>query len=111
MHDQKIDVLFSSLGQNTRRNINRRADTRDAAGIFDLQTVKRIVPIAHVANPQKLVRITDNLVKRSHDLLSNLKVQPQFPNKSQIGNPKKINYSIFEIIEEKIGVSSRASSA
>ena len=67
MHDQKIDVLFCSLGQNARRNINRRADACDPAGIFDLETVKRIVPIAHVANPQKAVCITDNLVKRSHE--------------------------------------------
>src|SRR5215472_15832642 len=66
MHDQKIDVLFGSLGQNARRNINRRADARDPAGIFDLNAVKRIVPIAYVANPQKAVRVTDNLGKRPH---------------------------------------------
>ena len=53
MHDQKIDVLFCSLGQNARRNIDRRTDACDPAGIFDLKTVKRIVPIAHVANPQE----------------------------------------------------------
>src|SRR5205823_6922153 len=67
MYDQKIDVSFFSPGQNAGRTINRRADARDPAGIFDLQTVKCIVPIAHVANSQKPVRITDNLVKRSHD--------------------------------------------
>src|SRR5882724_7799810 len=116
MRDQKIDVLFCSLSQNARRNINRRADARDPAGIFDLETVKRIVPIAHVANPQKAVGVTNNLVKRSHAYLSSLKLQipipnSQFPNKSQIGNPKKSNFSIFEIIEEKISVSSRACSA
>src|SRR5262245_5683227 len=66
MDDQKIDVSFLSVGQNPRRNINRRADARNTAGIFDLQTIKRIVPIAHVANPQKAVCITDNLGKRRH---------------------------------------------
>src|SRR5437762_11047517 len=67
MHDQKIDFLFCSLGQNARRNINRRTDACDPAGIFDLETIKRIVPITHVANPQEAVRKTDNLVKRSHE--------------------------------------------
>src|SRR5215469_4118223 len=67
MHDHKIDVLFCSLGQNARRNINRRADARDRAGIFDLNAVKGIVPIAYLPNPQKAVRVTDNLGKRSHE--------------------------------------------
>src|SRR5438094_2677684 len=67
MHDQKIDVLFCSLDQNARRNINRRTDACDPAGIFDLKTVKRIIPIAHVANPQKVVGVTDNLGKRRHE--------------------------------------------
>src|SRR5438046_8974596 len=92
MHDQKIDFLFCSLGQNARRNINRRTDACDPAGIFDLETVKRIVPIAHVANPQKAVRITDNLVKRSHAYLSNLKLQIPMPNSQanlKLENPKK----------------------
>src|SRR4029453_8853808 len=67
MHDQKIDVLFCSLGRNARRNINPRTDARDPARIFDLETIKRIVPIAYVANPQEAVGITDDLVKRSHE--------------------------------------------
>jgi hypothetical protein len=61
MHDQKVDVPFCGLAQNARRNVDRRADARDAAGIFNLQTVKRIVPIAHVANAQKAVRVSDNV--------------------------------------------------
>jgi hypothetical protein len=52
-----------SLGQNARRNINRGTDACDPAGIFDLETIKRIIPIAYVTNPQKAVRKTDNLVK------------------------------------------------
>jgi hypothetical protein len=67
MDDQKVDVLFCSLGQNASRNVDRRADARDPAGIFNLETVKRIVPIAHVANAQKAIRITDNVGKRRHD--------------------------------------------
>src|ERR1043166_1991601 len=60
MHDQKIDALFGSLGQNARRNVNRRADARDPVGILDLETVKRIVPIVHFANAQKAVCVADN---------------------------------------------------
>src|SRR5262245_39310433 len=66
MDDQEIDVSFYRLGQNARRNVDRRADSCDPAGIFDLQTVQRIVPIAHFANPQVTVRITDNVGKRRH---------------------------------------------
>jgi hypothetical protein len=61
MHDQKIDISLCSLGQNACRSVDRRADARDPAGIFDLQTVKRIVPIAHVANAQKAIRVSDNV--------------------------------------------------
>src|SRR5229473_471203 len=39
MHEQKIDILLRSCRQYARRNIHRRADFRDAAGVFDLQTV------------------------------------------------------------------------
>jgi len=61
MHHQKIDVPFCGLGQNACRSVDDRADARDPAGIFDLQTIKRIIPIAHVANAQKAIRITDNV--------------------------------------------------
>src|SRR5262245_41671164 len=66
MHDQKISLSLCSLRQNARRNINRRSDARDTTGIFDLQTIKRIVPIANVTNAQILVGVTDNLGKRRH---------------------------------------------
>src|SRR5215471_442482 len=66
MHDQKIDPLFGSLRQNARRNVNRCTDARDPAGIFDLKAVKRVLPIAYVANGKKAVRVTDNLGKRRH---------------------------------------------
>src|SRR4029453_18534570 len=62
-----IDVPFCGMGQNARRNVDRRADPRDPAGIFDLQTVKRILPVAHTANAQKPVGVTDNVGKRRHD--------------------------------------------
>src|SRR5262245_41336330 len=66
MHDQKISLSLCSLRQNARRNINRRSDARDTTGIFDLQTIKRIVPIANVTSPQIPVSVTDNLGKRRH---------------------------------------------
>src|SRR5215831_17768125 len=68
MHDQKIDVSLLSLGQNGRGYINRCTDTRNSAGIFNLETVKRIVPVAHFTNAQNAVRVTDNLQERCHDL-------------------------------------------
>src|SRR5262245_37797226 len=61
MDDQKIDVPFCGLDQNACRSVDGRADVRDPAGIFNLQTVKRIVPIAHVANAQKAIRVTNNV--------------------------------------------------
>src|SRR2546421_11811165 len=61
MHNQKIDVSLLSLGQHARRNINRPADARHPAGVFDLESVKGVVPITHMANTQKAGRVTDNL--------------------------------------------------
>src|SRR5215216_6229419 len=102
MHDQKIHVSFLSLRQNARRNINCRADAGDPPGIFDLETVKRIVPIAHIANSQKAVCITHDLGKRSHAYLSDLKLQIPMPNsqaKSQMGKSKKGNHSILRSLK------------
>src|SRR6266404_3898340 len=59
--DQKIDSFLCGLGQNARGNVDCRADSRNSAGIFNLQTIKRVVPIAHVANAQKLTRVIDDL--------------------------------------------------
>jgi hypothetical protein len=60
--------MFLCLGQNARRNVNRSSDARYATGIFDLETIKRIIPIAYLANTQEAIGVTDNLGKRRHDV-------------------------------------------
>ena len=67
MHDQKIDFFLCGLCQNARGNIDRRAETRYASGIFNLQTIERIVPIADLLNAQETVGITNDLSKRRHE--------------------------------------------
>src|SRR5881227_3343829 len=68
MHNQQIDVSLLSLGEYARRNIDRSADARHAAGVFDLEAVQRIVPVAHFPNTQKVVSVSDNFRKWRHDV-------------------------------------------
>ena len=66
MHDQKIDIFICGFGQDARRDIHRRANFRRAAGVFDLQTVQRIVPIADFANAQVVVGVLNNFRQSRH---------------------------------------------
>ena len=59
MHKQKVDILLRGRCQYARRDIHCRTDFRDAAGVFDLQTVERILPVANFPNPQVAVEIRD----------------------------------------------------
>ena len=66
MHNQQIDLSLLSFGQYAGRNINRRADQRDPARIFDLEPVKRVIPIAYFSNAQKVVGIIDHVRECRH---------------------------------------------
>ena len=67
MHDEKINILLCRGSENACRNIHRRSNFRNFAGIFDLQTVQGIRPISNLLNAQIIVRVVDNLGKCRHD--------------------------------------------
>src|SRR5215510_1390706 len=106
MDDQEIDVAFYRLGRNARRNIDRRADARDPTGIFDLQTVERIVPIAHVTNMQIPVRVTYDFGKRRHDYLVGLSLQIYPVSAPNPNSQKKLNHQIPKRDEARINADS-----
>ena len=60
--------LVFAASVKTRVETSTAAPMRVTRPEFSIcRPIKRIVPIAHVANPQKAVGVTDNLGKRSHD--------------------------------------------
>src|SRR5581483_6219009 len=67
MHYQKIDILFRCVCQDACRGVNARSDFSDASGVFDLQTIECVVPIAYFTNTQKIISMVNNVRKRRHD--------------------------------------------
>jgi hypothetical protein len=67
VHDHKIDILFHCGFQDSCRGVNARSDFTNASGVFDLQTIKRVVPVVYFTNAQKIVCIVNNFRERRHD--------------------------------------------
>ena len=66
MHDEEIYSARDRQVDRLRGRVNRRAQLCDGAGVFDLQSIERIWPIADLANAQMFVRVGNNLTERSH---------------------------------------------
>src|SRR5207244_12896772 len=61
---------FCRGGQDPVRGVNARSDFTNASGVFDLQTIKRVVPVAYFTNAQKIICIVNNFRERRHDCVS-----------------------------------------
>ena len=66
MHDEEIYSARDRQVDRLRGRVNRRAQLCDGAGVFDLQSIERIWPIADLANAQMFVRVGNKLTERSH---------------------------------------------
>ena len=62
VNDQKIDPGIHRILDHGLRRIHRRADARDAAGVFHLQAVERSRRIPHLAHSQQVVEISGGVV-------------------------------------------------
>src|SRR5437870_13693229 len=96
-HDQKIDILFCRGCQDPCRGVNARSDFTNASGVFDLQTIKRVVPVAYFTNAQKIICIVNNFRERRHDCVSyctaKIDNRPSIPRTSCGGTSSKLNES------------------
>ena len=59
--DEKIYPALDRASMVARGSIDRRADLRDRAGVFDLQAVERIRPVVDLAKAQMLIGVGDDL--------------------------------------------------
>src|SRR5438132_12971878 len=97
MHDQKIDILFCRGCQDPCRGVNARSDFTNASGVFDLQTIKRVVPVAYFTNAQKIICIVNNFRERRHDCVSyctaKIDNRPSIPRPSCVGSSSNLHVS------------------
>src|SRR5437016_9602326 len=97
MHDQKIDILSCRRCQDSCRGVNARPDFINASRVFDLQTIKRVVPVAYFTNVQKIICIVNNFRERRHDCVSYCTAKtdngPSIPRTSCGGSFSKLNES------------------
>jgi hypothetical protein len=60
--DEKLNAALRCNRQDALGNVHCRADPADISGIFDLQTVQRIVPIVDLIDTQSPVALSDDFV-------------------------------------------------
>jgi hypothetical protein len=66
MDDEKIYAALDRKVDRAGGRIDGRADSRDGAGVLDLQTVQRIRPIIDFADAEMLVGVGDDLRESRH---------------------------------------------
>jgi hypothetical protein len=66
MHNQEVHLAFDCRVDRARGCVDRSANLCYIAGIFDLQTIQRIRPVADFADPQEVVAVFDQLTELWH---------------------------------------------
>ena len=66
MDNQEIHSVLDRALDSPKRCIHCRADLRDRAGVFHLETVERIRPVLDFTNAQMRICVGNNLRKSRH---------------------------------------------